>query len=256
MKIVTWNVNSIRARLERVVAWLESTSPDVVCLQEIKVRDEDFPYDAIEATGYHAAVFGQPTYNGVAVLAKEEPKEIRRGFHMGDEDPQSRLIAASFGDVRVISVYVPNGSEVGSEKYEYKLGWLERLMEYLDRYEDRTKKLAVCGDYNIAFDDKDVSEPDEWRGSVLYNDEMTERLTRLLDWGMTDTVRQMHPDGGVLSWWDYRRLAFPRNDGLRIDHILATAPLAESLQSAYVDRDERKGKKPSDHAPVVAEFGQ
>lgn len=252
MKIATWNVNSIRARLERVKAWLASAEPDVLCLQEIKVRDEDFPADEFEALGYYCAVHGQPTYNGVAILARGEVSGVVEG--LSHEDEQARLISADIDGVKVVSVYVPNGAEVGSEKYAYKIGWLDDLERFLADRSDPSEPLAVCGDYNIARDELDVNEPESWQGSVLFNEELSARLQRLLDWGLVDTVRESHPDGGVYSWWDYRRLAFPRNDGLRIDHILATASLADSCTEAYVERDERKGEKPSDHVPVVAVF--
>lgn len=256
MKIATWNVNSIRARLERLLAWLEAAAPDVVCLQELKVRDDDFPAAQLAEAGYKAAVFGQPTYNGVAILAHSEPQEVVTS--LGDEvdDPQARLIAATVEGVRILSAYVPNGGEVGSEKYEYKLKWLTRLEEYLTSRIDLGRPVAVCGDFNMARDELDVDDPDKWMGSVLYNEEMMARLSGLLEMGLSDTVREHHPDGGVYSWWDYRRLGFPRNDGLRIDHIMASPSLAERCTNAYVDREERKGPKPSDHAPVVAEFSR
>ncbi len=254
MKIATWNVNSVRARLERLLPWLESARPDILCLQETKVVDEHFPAAELEAIGYQCAVHGQRTYNGVAILARSEIADVSRGFDDGVDDAQARLIAATVAGVRVISAYVPNGSEVGSEKYAFKLEWLDRLERYLEQHVRTDESVALCGDYNIARDERDVKEADTWRGSVLFNEEMSARLTRLLDWGLVDTVRQHHPEGGVYSWWDYRRLGFPRNDGLRIDHILATRTLSDRCTDAYVDRDERKGKKPSDHAPVVAEF--
>ncbi len=254
MKIATWNVNSVRARLDRLIAWLDQAAPDVVCLQELKVRDDDFPAAPLEQAGYKAAVFGQPTYNGVAILSRAEPQDVQRGLGDSVDDPQARLIAATVNGVRVISAYVPNGGETGSEKYEYKLEWLDRLERYLSSKVDLDQPTAVCGDYNIARDELDVNEPDKWLGTVLYNDEMMARLEALLELGFVDTLREHQPDGGIYSWWDYRQLGFPRNDGLRIDHILASPSLADRCTSAYVERDERKGPKPSDHAPVVAEF--
>lgn len=254
MKIATWNVNSVRARQERVLTWLELAQPDIVCLQELKAVAADFPTAEVEVLGYHSAVHGQPTYNGVAILARSAITGVARGFDDGVDDPQARLIAATVGGIRVLSAYIPNGAEVGSEKYSYKLAWLDRLASYLERHVRPDGPTVLCGDFNIARDERDANEPDKWRGSVLLNEELSARLAQLLDWGFVDTVRQHHPDGGVYSWWDYRRLGFPRNDGLRLDHILATMPLAASCTAAYVDRDQRKGPKPSDHAPVIAVF--
>jgi exodeoxyribonuclease-3 len=254
LKIATWNVNSIRSRLERLLRWLETTQPDVVCLQELKVTDEAFPSKSIEKAGFHAAVFGQKTYNGVAILARSEPANVERGLGDDEEDPQARLIAADIARVRIISAYIPNGQTVGSEKYDYKLAWMGRLRRYLEDRHDPSQPLALCGDFNVASDDHDVANPERWAGSVLCDQATREAFDQVRQWGLTDVFRQHHPEGGIYSWWDYRMLAFPKNDGLRIDHILATEPLAKRCTSAEIDRDERKGKKPSDHAPVVATF--
>ncbi len=258
MKIATWNVNSIRSRLDRALAWLKKRSPDVLCLQELKVEDAKFPHDAFEAAGYHATVWGQRTYNGVALLSKEEPRDVQRGFDDGDDngevDAEARAIGARFEDVTVWSLYVPNGRQVGTDKYAYKLRWLARLRAYLEDQMTPEAKLVLAGDFNIATDEKDVARPDAWEASVLFHPEMCAALRALMDWGLVDTFRLHHPDGATFSWWDYRRLAFPKNDGLKIDHILATPPLAALCTGASIDRDERKGEKPSDHAPVIAEF--
>ncbi len=254
MKIVTWNLNSIRAREERLLSWLSRQSPDVVCLQETKVTDERFPYQAVKEQGYHAAVHGQKTYNGVAILSRAPIDDVRVGFGDDVDDPQARCIGAMIQGVRFISVYVPNGNKVESDKYVYKREWLERLCAYLEKTRDPDTPLLISGDFNIAPDEADVAEPDAWRGTVLFNPDMTDAMTRLLDWGLQDVVRMRHPEPGLYSWWDYRQLAFPRNQGLRIDHILATRELASRATSAGVDRDERKGSKPSDHAPVMAEL--
>jgi exodeoxyribonuclease-3 len=254
MKIATWNVNSIRSRLERALAWLDRHQPDILCLQELKVTDELFPRGELEQAGYHAAVHGQKTYNGVAILSRTEPDEVVRGIDDDVDDPQARLITCRFVDLTVMSAYVPNGSVVGSEKYEYKLAWLARLRTLLDRRYRPTDRLALCGDFNMAADEKDVALPEQWGDSVLYHPEMRAELGKLIDWGFVDTFRQHHPQGGAYSWWDYRMLAFPKNNGLKIDHILATTPLSAQCTAASIDRDERKGKKPSDHAPVIAEF--
>lgn len=254
MKIATWNVNSVRSRLERLLSWLAKFEPDVVCLQELKVTDDAFPYEPIREAGYHAAVCGQKTYNGVAILARAEPANVERGLGNDVDDPQARLIAADVAGVRVISAYVPNGQMVGSEKYTYKLDWLRRLKEYLEQRLQPSDPLILCGDFNVAPDDLDVANPEKWAGSVLCHQTVRDALEDVRSWGLTDVFRQHHPEGGIYSWWDYRMLGFPKNDGLRIDHIFATKPLAERCTGAEVDRDERKGQKPSDHAPVTATF--
>lgn len=254
MKLATWNINSIRAREERLLAWLDRHEPDVLCLQELKVEEQAFPFAAVEQAGYVASVFGQKTYNGVAILSRSEPTDVMHGMGDGVDDPQARLIAATIDGVRIVCVYVPNGKVVGDPKYAYKLDWLDRLRRHLDGRYDRDDNLIVCGDTNVAVDDKDVANPDAWADSVLCHDDARSAFADLCAWGLIDVFRQHHPDGGIYSWWDYRRLGFPKNDGLRIDHILATAGLAEHCTSATIDRDERKGSKPSDHAPVIAEF--
>ncbi len=254
MKLATWNINSIRAREERLLAWLERHEPDVLCLQELKVQEEAFPFEAVEQAGYAASVHGQKTYNGVAILSRSEPTDVTCGMGDGADDPQARLVAATIDGVRIVCVYVPNGKEVGDPKYAYKLDWLDRLRRHLDGRYDSNDDLVVCGDTNVAIDDKDVANPDAWADSVLCHADARQALAKVCDWGLVDVFRQHHPDGGVYSWWDYRRLGFPKNDGLRIDHILATQGLAKRCTSASIDRDERKGSKPSDHAPVMAEF--
>ncbi len=254
LKIATWNVNSVRSRLERLIAFLARHDPDIVCLQELKTPDETYPSEDIEKAGYHSAVFGQKTYNGVAVLSKNESKILALGMDDGADDPQSRLIAVEISGVTVISAYFPNGGTVGSDKWEYKLDWMHRLKSYLEKHHKKNKPLLLCGDTNIAIDDNDVAEPDKWAGTVLCHPDGRAAFCDIIDWGLRDVFREKNPGGWVFSWWDYRQLAFPRDDGLRIDHILATKPLADKCVSAIVDRDERKGSKPSDHAPVIAEF--
>ncbi len=254
MKIATWNVNSIRARLERLLQWLEKECPDVLCLQELKVTDDDFPFDAIQKAGYRAAVHGQKTYNGVAILSREEPERIERGLMDDVDDPQARLLAADVGGIRIVSAYFPNGAEVGSDKFVYKLEWMERLGKYLDRLLGSGNSVFLCGDFNVAPDDKDVAHPEQWQDTVLCVPEVRQALERIRERGFEDVFRKHHPQGGIYSWWDYRQLGFPKNNGLRIDHLFATPELAVRCVSARVDRDERKGKGASDHAPVIAEF--
>lgn len=254
MKIATWNVNSVRARLDRLLAWLQRTQPDIVCLQELKTREDAFPYAAIRELGYHAAVYGQPTYNGVGILSLVEPQEVRRGMDDGVDDPQARLVAARVGEIQMVSAYIPNGQVVGSGQYAYKLEWLRRLRAFLERHYTPDTPLVLCGDFNVARDERDVADPAAWEETVLYHPTSRAALEELLGWGLFDIHRQQHPEGGLYSWWDYRSLAFPRNDGLRLDYIFATAPLASRCTAAEIDRQERKGEKPSDHAPVIAEF--
>ena len=254
MKIATWNVNSVRARLERAEAWLGRHRPDVVCLQEIKCVTEVFPYDQVAAAGYHAAVWGQKAYNGVAILSLVEPADVCRGMADAADDDQARLISARIGDVRVFSAYVPNGREVGTEAYAYKLDWLARLREHLAAEFSPSQPLALCGDFNVVLDDLDARSPRQWDNTVLCHQDARDGLARIRQWGLSDVFRKHNLDGGVYSWWDYRGLSFPKNNGLRLDHVYATAPLAETSTSAVVHRDERKGTKPSDHAPVVVEF--
>jgi exodeoxyribonuclease III len=254
MKIAAWNVNSIRARLDRLVDWLKSAQPDVLCLQELKCADAEFPMEAVRQAGYHAAVHGQKTYNGVAILAKVEPTDVVRGLSDGVEDTHARLIAATVNGVRVVSAYVPNGQEVGSPAYEYKLKWYERLRRYLDARHKPGEPLVLGGDWNVAPDNIDVYDPAVWEGQTLFTLRERTALKELCAFGLTDTFRTLHPEVQKFSWWDYRMLAFPKNKGVRIDHLFVTAPLAERLVAADVDREARKGKQPSDHAPVWAEF--
>lgn len=254
MKIASWNVNSIRLRLDRLLRWLDRHQPDAMCLQELKCVEEKFPFDAIREVGYQAVVSGQPTYNGVAILSREEPLEISKVFGDANEDRQARFVSALVGEVRVLSVYVPNGSVVGSEKWRYKLEWLARLRSYLETHHDPSETLALCGDFNVAPEDSDVANPDKWRNSVLCHELGREALQKLGVWGLVDVFHRHHPEGGLYSWWDYRQLGFPRNDGLRLDLVLATESLARRSLSAEIDRQERKGKQPSDHAPVIASF--
>jgi exodeoxyribonuclease-3 len=252
--LATWNVNSVKARLERLLRFLERRRPDVLCLQELKVEDDQFPLEALEQAGYRAAVHGQKAYNGVAILSREEPRDVLRGMDDGENDPQARLIAATVRDVRVLCAYVPNGQAPGTPAFAYKLRWLERLRRYLEQRCDPKALLVLCGDFNVAPDDRDVYDPLAWKDQVLCHPEERKALAAIVDWGLADLVRRHHPGGGLFTWWDYRMLAFPRNHGLRIDHVFATLPLARRCAAAEVDRQERKGEKPSDHAPVLVTF--
>jgi exodeoxyribonuclease-3 len=254
MKLATWNVNSIRAREERLVRWLEAGRPDVVCLQELKVTQDVFPFGRLQELGYHAVVNAQRTYNGVCILAREEPRDATRGFEDEGDDDQARFVSARVGPLRVASAYVPNGASVGSEKWSYKLEWLRRLRRWLDRHVGKGDLFAVCGDFNVAPESRDVCDPQAWEPSVLFHPEARTALSGVLEWGLVDAFRLHHQAPGFYSWWDYRMLAFPKNQGLRIDHVFLSEPLAARCTAALIDRNERKGKLPSDHAPVIVEL--
>jgi len=252
VKIATWNVNSIRTRLPRLLAWLERRQPDVVCLQETKVPDDQFPYADFAGLGYTALVAGQQTYNGVAVLSRAGAEEVARGLPGDGDDAQRRLLVTRLAGVKFLSVYGPNGQEVGSEKYAYKLDWYRRFRAFLDASARPDEPLAVCGDLNIAPEDRDVWDPEKWRGQVMFSDPERAVFHDLVAWGLKDSLRLHRQESGLFTWWDYRAGAFHRGWGLRIDHILLTGALAAHCLSVEIDRDERKGQKPSDHAPVVA----
>ncbi len=252
-KIVSWNVNSIRARKDRVLSWLDSNQPDVVCVQESKVVDELFPHEDLASVGYQAVVHGQKTYNGVALLTKVAASDVVRGFVDGGDDSQARFIGATVSGIRVFSAYIPNGSSVGSDKYQYKLEWLARLRAYLNRTESSDTPLALCGDWNVAPEARDIHDPLLWEGGLLCTDLERNALQKIVDWGLADCYRK-HCQDANFSWWDYRMLGFPKNKGLRIDHIYATPSLYGQCVSATIAREERKGKGASDHAPVVAVF--
>lgn len=254
MKIAAWNVNSIRARQQRVLDWLTAFQPDVLCLQELKCTDADFPLEAVRQAGYHAVTHGQKTYNGVAILSKREPTDVQRGMGDGAEEPQARVIAATVDGVRVVSVYAPNGQEPHSPAWHGKLEWYARLRRALDAQYHKDLPLVLCGDWNVAPEPIDVWDPQAWEGQTLFTLEERAALRHLCDFGLTDTFRALHPGEQKFSWWDYRMLAFPKNRGVRIDHVLATEPLARACVAADVDREARKGAQPSDHAPVWAEF--
>ena len=252
MQIATWNVNSIRARLDRALAWLDKVKPDIVCLQELKTEEAAFPREIFVGLGYHVHAACQKTYNGVAILSKTPITDPSVGLDDGVVDPQARLCAATIDGVRVICAYMPNGQEVGSDKWNYKLAWMARLRRYLDRNCDAQQPVALCGDFNVAPDERDVYDPEAWLNEPLYHPEARAGCKAIADWGFVDSLRLHRQEAGIYSWWDYRMLAFPKNRGLRIDHIYLTAPLAKRCVSVVVDRDERKGKLPSDHAPVIA----
>jgi exodeoxyribonuclease-3 len=253
LKIASWNINSLRKRQERLLAWLRESSPDIVCLQETKCTDEQFPHELLRAAGYASAFHGQKSYNGVAILAKEEPRDVRIGLCDEVEDAQARVLAASVGEVRVVSIYAPNGQAVGAPAYQYKMEWYRRLTNCLQTKEPLAR-LLLCGDFNVAPNDEDVHDPALWHGAIMCSEGERAAFRALGAIGLNDTLRLHHAEAGLFSWWDYRMLAFPKNRGLRIDAILAGSGLAARCTDAGIDREMRKGKEPSDHAPVWAEF--
>jgi exodeoxyribonuclease-3 len=253
MKLAAWNLNSLKVRLPHLLDWITSQQVDVICLQETKLEDHNFPRAELEAAGYQVAFSGQKTYNGVAIAARNALGDIQiDNPHF--PDPQKRLIAATVGDVRVISAYFPNGQAVGSDKYAYKLEWLAALKVWLSEELAQHEKLALCGDFNIAPTDADVHNPKAWAGQILCSDAERAAFRALLDLGLSDSFRLFPQAEKSFSWWDYRMLGFQKNQGLRIDHILLSAPLAAHCIAAGIDRAPRKLERPSDHAPVWADI--
>lgn len=253
MKLASWNVNSLKVRLPQLLDWLITHQPDVVGLQETKLTDENFPVEPIEALGYHVAFSGQPTYNGVAVISKQPIEDVITDLP-GLDDPQRRVLAATTGGIRFIDLYVPNGQAVGSDKYAYKLDWLTKLKTFLQDELSKHERLAVVGDFNIAPEPEDVHDPAEWEGQVLFSEPERTALKALLDLGLQDTFRLFPQEPKLFSWWDYRMNNFRRNRGLRIDLILASNALAKDCTASAIDKATRKLERPSDHAPVIAEF--
>jgi len=254
LAVATWNVNSIRTRLDHVLKFLQSDYPDVLCLQELKAEEKNFPADAFARRGYHVAGAYQKTYNGVAIVSPYPIEDVAVGFADDGPDAEARCIAATVRGVRVICVYVPNGQDVGTEKYAYKLDWMDRLSRELERNADPKAPLVLTGDFNVAMDDRDVYDPKAWEGRVLFSEPEREAAGRWLKWGLVDTFRKHHQEAGRYSWWDYRQGAFPKDRGLRIDHLWATRSLAERCVACDVVREPRTWDQPSDHAPVVAVF--
>lgn len=255
LHLATWNVNSLKIRVDHLQKWTAEAQPDVLCLQELKCADEQVPVDALVAMGYPHVVFaGQKTYNGVAILSKRPLTDVRAGFAIGDPDPQSRLIRATVDlggrDLRVFCCYVPNGQAVGSDKFVYKLAWLDRLRAEIAGDGPPDRWLAVAGDMNVALDDASVWDPFGADGEVMYHPLERERIRAILDWGLVDSYRALKPDGREYTWWDYRMLGFQKNHGYRIDHVFLTKPLLERCREVAVARPVRKWDKPSDHVPL------
>jgi exodeoxyribonuclease III len=253
VRIATWNVNSLRVRMEHLGRWLAANPVDAIALQELKLADEHFPHAEVGAMGLNAVCYGQKTYNGVAILSRTESRECAVGIP-GDADPQRRVIAASIGPVRFVNVYVPNGQALASEKYTYKLAWLERLRAYLAALLASHEHVLVAGDFNIAPEDRDVHDPAAWEGSVHVSAPEREALARITALGFADLFRRFEQPEKSWSWWDYRMNAYRRDLGLRIDLMLASPALAERCTACTIDRTPRGWERPSDHAPVTAEF--
>jgi exodeoxyribonuclease-3 len=252
MRIATWNVNSLRVRLEIVIDWLSHDGPDVICLQETKATDDVFPVAPLAAAGYEAVFTGQKTYNGVAILSRLPLTDVVWALPDAPGEGEKRFIAATVGGLRVINVYVPNGQAVGSPRFSYKLAWLERLRAYLATTYTTDEALLLCGDFNVAPEPRDVYDAEKVDGEILFHPEERAAFARLLAWGLHDTLRLHHQEGGLYSWWDYRAAAFRRDLGFRIDHILATPPAAARCTAVTLERQLRGLPKPSDHIPVVA----
>lgn len=253
MRIATWNVNSLNVRLPHVLDWLGKNPIEVLCLQETKQQDADFPHEALQAAGYQSVFSGQKTYNGVAILSRLPMEDVQMGIP-DYTDEQKRVIAATIAGVRVVCVYIPNGQEVDSDKYYYKLGWLSALREWLREELLRYPKLVLLGDYNIAPEDRDVHDPIVWQGNVLVSEAERIQYQNLIKLGLHDSFRLFEQADKAYTWWDYRMMAFRRNHGVRIDHILISTPLVESCRSCVIDKEPRKKERPSDHTPIIAEL--
>jgi len=260
MKIATWNVNSIRTRLEQAVNWLKENAIDVFCLQETKVVDEKFPQEPFQQLGYHLYISGQKSYNGVAIISRQPLEDISTGFTSilqdvdSKWDEQKRVISGVIDGIRIINLYVPNGSSIGSEKYEYKLQWLKILADYLQQHQKSTSDICMCGDFNIALEDKDIHENTNPKNHIMSSVAERQALQDILTLGFRDAFRKFTSEGGHYSWWDYRAGSFHRNRGWRIDHHYLTPDLYERVKSCIIDIEPRKLTQPSDHAPVILEF--
>lgn len=251
MNLATWNVNSLNVRLPHVMQWLEQHPVDVLCIQETKLTDDKFPVAQLEAAGYHVAYTGQKTYNGVAIISRLPIEDVVKNNPLFD-DPQQRILAATIAGMRVVCAYVPNGQSVGSDKYAYKMAWLDAFHAWISQQATQYPELAVVGDYNIAPEDRDVHDPAAWEGMVHVSEPERAALRRLLDIGLADAFRLFEQADKSYSWWDYRGLGFRLNKGLRIDHILLSSALAQRCSACVIDRTPRKWEQPSDHTPVIA----
>lgn len=254
MRLASWNVNSIRVRETDVLEWVRRTEPDVLCLQETKVVDDEFPTEEFMRLGYAVAMAGQPSYNGVAIATRLPLSEVRIGLTGESASADRRAISASIAGVRIVNVYVPNGKSVGSPSFLEKLNWLERLRLTLDTQERAEAPLVLCGDFNVARDERDVYAPELYRGKLLFHPEEQRALNRVLEFGLLDAFRERHERGGLYSWWDYRSGAFRKGEGLRIDYAFITRALLPRLCAVSMDVEPRRAEKPSDHVPILVEL--
>lgn len=254
MKIATWNVNSINVRMPQLLGWLAAAQPDIVCLQEIKTVDDGFPAVELKTAGYDAAFIGEKSYNGVAILSKYPIESVQRNFPDDRDDSPKRLIAATINGIRIVNTYIPNGTELGSDKFGFKLDWLLRLRRFFDETCGENDDVLLCGDFNVAPTELDVWDPIGYAGKLHFSRPERAAIEYVRQWGFVDVFRKMNGNVQEFSWWDYRAGAWQRNQGLRIDHIWTSPSLANSCTGCHVDRSTRSLEKPSDHAPVVAEF--
>jgi exodeoxyribonuclease-3 len=254
MKIATWNVNSLNVRMPHLLGWLENVDIDVICFQETKCIDENFPADALKTAGYDAVFMGQKSYNGVAIISKFPITDVQKNFLDDDDESPKRMIAATVNGIRFVNTYIPNGTELWTDKFTFKLDWLQRLRRYLDDMCDAGEDVLLCGDFNVAMDDADVWSVPAWQGKLHFTKTERAAMYNVKQWGFIDLFRKMNGDVQEFSWWDYREGAWQRNRGLRIDHIWASKPLADKCTACRIDKVPRALEKPSDHAPVIAEF--
>jgi exodeoxyribonuclease III len=254
MKIATWNVNSINVRMPQLLAWLETADLDVACFQETKTIDDGFPTDALKAAGYDAVFMGEKAYNGVAIISRHEITDVQKNFVDDDEAAPKRMIAGTVNGVRIVNTYIPNGSELWSDKFRFKLDWLQRLRRFFDETCDANSDVLLCGDFNVAPDELDVWNVGAYEGRLHFSKPERAAIHFVKQWGFTDVFRKLNPDAKEFSWWDYRAGAWQKNHGLRIDHMWASAPLAAKCIACWIDKAPRALELPSDHAPVIAEF--
>ncbi len=256
MKIATWNVNSINIRMEVMLNWLAETGTDVVCLQETKIVDENFPAAAFKEAGYYTAFMGQKSYNGVAIVSRFPIEDVQKNFHDDDDESPKRMIAATVNGVRVVNTYIPNGTEIWTDKFTFKLDWLQRLRRFFDETCDVNKDVLLCGDFNVAIDELDVWSVPVMQGKLHFSKPERAAMHHVKQWGFVDVFRKMNGDVREFSWWDFRAGAWQKNHGLRIDHIWTSASLADKCTGCWIDKAPRALEKPSDHAPVVAAFSE
>jgi exodeoxyribonuclease-3 len=254
MKIATWNVNSINVRMPQLLGWLETADLDVLCLQETKTVDDNFPILELKAAGFDAAFMGQKSYNGVAIISKFPIEDVQKNFLDDDDESPKRLIAATVNGIRIVNTYIPNGTAIGSDKFTFKLDWLQKLRRFFDDTYDANKDVLLCGDFNVAMDEIDVWNVPAWTGKLHFTKTERAAMFNVKQWGFVDVYRKVNPDLKEFSWWDYREGAWQRNHGLRIDHIWTSPSLANKCTACHIDKDPRALEKPSDHAPVVSEF--